>query len=73
MKLQTARQGRNEYTKESADRCRGLSQTIICKVDDRLFQRIHRENAEHMLLASFVARLTGVPSRQVSYANQQTM
>jgi hypothetical protein len=26
-----------------------------------------------MLLASFVAGLTGVPGRQVSYANPQTM
>ena len=72
-KLQTARQGRNETPREFADRCRALSQKIICKVDDPLAQRIHCENAERMLLASFVAGLTGVPGRQVRYANPQTM
>jgi hypothetical protein len=72
-KLQTARQGRNETPQEFADRCRALSQKIICKVNDPLAQSIHYENAERMLLASFVAGLTGVPGRQVRYANPQTM
>jgi hypothetical protein len=42
-------------------------------VDDPLAQRIHYENSEKMLLASFVAGLTGVPGRQVRCANPQTM
>jgi hypothetical protein len=32
MKLQTARQGKNESPQEFADRCRGLSQKVMCKV-----------------------------------------
>ena len=36
-------------------------------------QRIHRENAERMLLASFVAGLSGVPGCQVRYSAPQNM
>jgi len=46
MRLQTARQGRNESPQEFADRCRALSQKIVCKVDDPVVQRIHNENAD---------------------------
>ena len=64
MRLQTARQARNESPQEFADRCRTLSQKIVWKVDDPVVQRIHNENADRMLLASFVAGLTGVPGTQ---------
>jgi hypothetical protein len=43
MKLQTARQGKDESPQEFADRCRGLAQKIIVKTDDPVAQRIHRE------------------------------
>ena len=43
----------------------GLSQKVMCKVDDPVAQRIHRENAERMFLAIFVAGLKGVPDKQV--------
>jgi hypothetical protein len=72
MKLQTARQGKNESLQEIADRCRGLSQKVMCKVDDPVAQRIHRENAERMLLASFVAGLRDV-GKQVRYANLRNL
>jgi hypothetical protein len=68
-KLQTARQAKNEGPQEFEDRCRGLAQKVMCKVNDPVAQRIHRENAERMCLASFVASLTGVPGRQVRFAN----
>jgi hypothetical protein len=73
MKLQTARQGKNENPQAFRDRCRALSQKIIRKVEDPLVQRIHNKNAERMLLASFVAGLTGVPGRQVRYSNPETL
>ena len=60
---------KNESPREFADRCRGLAQKVMCKVDDSTAQRIHRENADRMLLASFVAGLSGVPGKQVRYAN----
>jgi len=59
MRLQTARQKKNDSPQQFADRCRGLSQKILCKTRDPVAQRIHRENAERMLLASFVSGLDG--------------
>jgi protein involved in polysaccharide export with SLBB domain len=34
---------------------------------------VHQENVERMLLATYVAGLTGTPGRQVRYANPQTV
>jgi hypothetical protein len=73
MRLQTAMQRWNEYPQEFTDRCRALSQKIVCKVDGPVAQRIHYENADRMLMARFVALLTGVPGRQVRYSNPLTL
>jgi hypothetical protein len=63
-KLQTARQKKGESPQEFADRCRGLAQKILCKTNDPVAQRRHRENAERMLLASFVSGLFGTAGNQ---------
>jgi len=68
-----ARQAKNKGPQESADRCRALAQKVMCKDSDPVAQRIHRENAERMLLASFVAGLSGVAGRQARYQNPQTL
>jgi len=73
MKLQTARQAKDEDPQAFADRCRELAGKIICKVEDPEAQRIHNENSERMLLASFVTELTGNPGTQCRYANPQSM
>ena len=73
MKLQTARQAKNEDPQAFADRCRELAQKIVCKVNDPVAQRIHNENAERMLLASFVSGLVGAPGLQCHYASPQNM
>ena len=39
----------------------------MSKTSDPVAQRIHRENVERMLLASFVSGLTGTPGKQVRY------
>ena len=36
-------------------------------------QRIHLENAERMLLASFVTELTETPGKRVRYANPRNI
>ena len=69
MQLQTARQRKNESPREFADRCKGLAQKVMRKVDDPAAQRIHRENADRMLLSSFVAGLGGEIGKQVRYAS----
>jgi hypothetical protein len=71
MKLQTARQAKNESPQEFADRCRALAQKVMGKSDDPQIQRVHCENAERMLLASSVSGLSGIPGRQVQFANPQ--
>jgi len=73
VKLHTARQERNETPQEFPDRCRALSQTIVCKVDDPAAQRIQNENADRMLLASFVAGLAGEAVRQKRFSNPQSL
>jgi hypothetical protein len=72
-RLQTARQAKGETPQELADRCKGLALKIIVKMDDPLAQRVYRENAERMLLATFISGLTGKPGRQVRYANPHTL
>ena len=69
MQLQNAREKKNESPQQFSDRCRALSQKIMCKTSDPVAQCIHRENAEQMLLANFVAGFTGTPGKQVMYAS----
>ena len=73
MKLQTARKAKGEDPHAFAYIYRELAGKIICKVEDPVAQRIHNENSECMLLASFVTGLTGNPGTQCRYANPQSM
>jgi hypothetical protein len=72
-RLQMARQGRNEIPQEFADRCRKLAQRITGQSDDPVVQGVHRENAERMLLASYISGLIAQPGKQVRYANPVSM
>jgi len=72
MKLHTARQRRNE-TPNSL-----LTDVVLCHKElsarwMTLRQRIHNENADRMLLASFVAGLAGVAGRQTRFSNPQSL
>jgi hypothetical protein len=73
MKLQTARQARNEDPQAFTDRCQTLAQKIICKVTDTQAQLIRREVTERMLLASFTNGLGGDAGKQTRYASPQSM
>jgi len=44
----------------------------MCKVDDPAAQRIHRENADRMLLSSFVGGLGGIVGKQTRYASPRS-
>ena len=72
-RLQTARQAKGESPQEFADRCRGLAQKVMSTTDDPLAQRVHRENAERMLLGSFSSGLTATAGRQVRYMSPRTI
>jgi len=58
---------------EFADRCRELAQKITRKVDDPVSQRVHCDNAERMLLASFVSGLNGPVGKHTRYAFPSSM
>ena len=73
MKLQTARQARNEEPQDFADRCQTLAQKITCKVSDPQTQLIHRKVTERMLLASFINGLGGDGGKQTKRANPQSI
>jgi hypothetical protein len=65
IKLQTARQAKNEDPLQFADRCKNLEKKVVCKVDDAVAQRVQNENAERLTLTTFVTELTGISGRQV--------
>ena len=72
-RLQTARQQKNESTQDFADRCRNLAQKTMSKTNDPVAQRIHRENAERMCLASFTGGLVENIGRHVRIKKPQSM
>jgi len=57
MQLQTARQRKGEIPQEFADKYRAIANKVMCKVNNSAAQRIQREKADCMMLASFVAGL----------------
>jgi hypothetical protein len=50
-----------------------FAQKIVCTMDDPVAHRIHYENADRMLLASFVAALNGIPGMRVRFSNIQCL
>ena len=72
-KLQTARQGKNESPQQFADRCKSLAQKVMIKSADPQIQRIHKENADRVLLASFGLGLTGTAGYQVRISHTQSL
>jgi hypothetical protein len=73
MRLQMAKQGKNKGPQESADWCRALAQKVMRRDDNPAVQKIHRENAERMLLASFVAGLSGEIGKMMRIQNPQNV
>jgi hypothetical protein len=67
IQLQSARQKREETPQEFADRCRALAQKTVKKVEDPILQKVHYDQAERMLLAAYIAGLTGNPGQQVRF------
>jgi len=73
MKLQTARQGRNEGPMEFAGRCKELAQRVMSKVNNPIAKLIIRENAARMCVARFVTSLSWVVGCQVRYAHPKSL
>jgi hypothetical protein len=73
IRSQMARQAKHEGPQEFAVRCRALAQKVMCKDSDPVARRVHREKADRMLLASFVAGLSGEVGKQVKFQNPQDL
>jgi hypothetical protein len=67
IRLQTARQGRDETPQAFADRCRSLANKTVPKVADPTVQKLHYDHADRMLLAAFISGLSGNPGQQVRF------
>jgi hypothetical protein len=73
IKLQTARQKPDEAPQEFADRCRTLALKTVPKVDDPELQKIYFQQAERMLLSTFIAGFIGHAGQQVRFKLPQTL
>jgi len=73
LKLQTAKQGKTEGPQEFANRCKNLAQKVMLKVNDPVAQRIHKENADRMCLASYVSGLNANVGKMVRIQNPKTI
>ena len=59
MQLQTAKQQKHETPREFLDRCRSLAMNTVPKVEDPVLQKFHYNQAQRMLLSTFIAGLVG--------------
>ena len=73
MQLQTARQRKDENPREFLDRCRSLAMKTVPKVEDATLQKFHYDQAQRMLLSTFIAGLFGNPGQQVRYQMPATV
>jgi len=65
--LQMAKQLKDESPQEFADRCRMLALKTVPQVEDPAVQKLHYDQADRMLLASFISGLWGPAGREVRY------
>jgi len=67
MQFQTARQKKDETPQEFLDRCRSLAMKTVPKVQDHLFQKFHYDQAQRMLLSTFIAGLTETQDNRLDF------
>jgi hypothetical protein len=67
MQIQTARQKKDETPQEFLDLCRSLVMKTVPKVEDPLLQKFHYDQAQRMLLSTFIAGLSGNPEKRLDY------
>jgi len=73
MQLQTAKQQEDETPREFLDRCRSLAMKTVPKVEYPLLQKFHYDQAQRILLSTFIAGLSGNPGRQVRFQMPSTV
>ena len=73
LQLQSARQGKDETPQDFSDRLRSLALRTVLKVDDSLLQAFHYEQAERMILLTFIVGLLGNWGQQVLFRMAKTV
>jgi len=73
IQLQTAKQQKDETSREYLDRCRSIAMKTVPKVEDLLLQKFHYDQAQRVLLSTFIAGLSGNPGRQVRFQKPATV
>jgi hypothetical protein len=71
--LQRARQRKDESPQDFLDRCHSLAMKTVPKVEDPQHQKFHYDQAERMLLSTFIAGLAGNPGQQVKFQMPPTV
>ena len=71
--LQMAKQRKDESPQEFADRCRMLALKTVPQVEDPAVQNLHYDQADRMLLASFISGLLSPAGRQPPYARPNNL
>ena len=73
MQLQTAKQKKDESVQEFFDRCRSLAMKTVPKVEDPLLQKFHYDQAQRMLLSTFLAGCGGNSGQQLRFQMPETV
>jgi hypothetical protein len=73
MQLQTARQKKDETPQEFLDRCRSLAMKRVPKVENPVLQKFHYDQAQRMLLSTFIAGVSGNPGQQLRFQMPATV
>jgi hypothetical protein len=73
MQLQTARQKKDETPQELMDRCRSLAMKTLSKVEDPVLQKFHYDQAQRMLLSTFIAGVSGNPGQHLRFQMPATV
>jgi hypothetical protein len=73
MQLQTAKQKKEGKPQEYLDRCRSLAMKTVPKVNEPLLQKVHYNQAQRMLLSTFIARVYGNPGQQIRFQMPATV
>jgi len=64
MQLQTTKQKKDKTVQGFLDWCRSLAMKTVPKVEDPLLQKFHYDQAQQMLLSTFIAGLSGNTGQQ---------
>jgi len=73
MQFQSATQQKDEAPREFLDRFHSLAMKTVPKVEDSLLQKFHYDQAQRMLLSTFIAGLSGNPEKWARFQMPATV